>query len=213
MLRVNVGCGPTPTPGWLNFDNSPSIALARFPGFFSHFLAWVGAIKREQALLIHVAKRHEIRRANALRLPLEEGTVDVLYSSHMLEHLDHREARRFLSECARVMRPGGWLRLLVPDLKRYVDAYEATGDADVFIEQLRLAQPRTRGLRRAVELLTGFRGHRWMYDATSLTRLIERAGFVDVEILVAGETRIPEPGELDLREREGDSLYLEARRP
>ena len=29
MTRVNVGCGMTPTRGWRNFDNSPSLKLAR----------------------------------------------------------------------------------------------------------------------------------------------------------------------------------------
>ena len=31
LPRVNVGCGRTPTPGWLNFDNSPSVRLAHLP--------------------------------------------------------------------------------------------------------------------------------------------------------------------------------------
>ena len=30
-MRINVGCGSTPTPGWENFDNSPSVLLARVP--------------------------------------------------------------------------------------------------------------------------------------------------------------------------------------
>jgi hypothetical protein len=28
-LRVNVGCGSSPTPGWVNFDNSLSVRAAR----------------------------------------------------------------------------------------------------------------------------------------------------------------------------------------
>jgi hypothetical protein len=30
-IRVNVGCGTAPTPGWTNFDNSLSVRIARFP--------------------------------------------------------------------------------------------------------------------------------------------------------------------------------------
>ena len=30
-VRLNIGCGMAPTPGWLNYDNSPSVWLARWP--------------------------------------------------------------------------------------------------------------------------------------------------------------------------------------
>jgi predicted SAM-dependent methyltransferase len=39
----------------------------------------------------------------------------------MIEHLDRREARSFLAEARRVLRPGGVLRLAAPDLSRLVD--------------------------------------------------------------------------------------------
>ncbi|HEY6786858.1 MAG TPA: hypothetical protein VI365_06065 [Trebonia sp.] len=34
-IKVNVGCGATPTPGWVNFDNSMSIRMARYRGISS----------------------------------------------------------------------------------------------------------------------------------------------------------------------------------
>ena len=30
-VRINIGCGKTPTNGWINFDNSPAIKLANSP--------------------------------------------------------------------------------------------------------------------------------------------------------------------------------------
>jgi hypothetical protein len=69
------------------------------------------------------------------------------------------------------------------------------------------------GLKKVADSLVGFRGHRWMYDKVSLRKLVEEAGFEDIEVLEPGETRIPDPGQLDLREREEGSIYLEARRP
>ena len=129
----------------------------------------------------------------------------------MFEHLGRDEARAFLSECHRVLAPGGVLRLVVPDLDHYVSAYVADGDADRLMEGLHMAQPATEAsaLRR---LLVGFRGHRWMYDRHSLKRLVETAGFEDVDCLAPGETRLDDAAGLDLREREGDSIYLEARK-
>ena len=40
-VRINVGCGMTPTPGWTNYDNSLSVKLARRPilaSFATRFL-------------------------------------------------------------------------------------------------------------------------------------------------------------------------------
>lgn len=50
-------------------------------------------------------------------LPFDDQSFAVLYCSHFLEHLRDKEARGFLRECMRVLRPGGILRLVVPDLE------------------------------------------------------------------------------------------------
>jgi SAM-dependent methyltransferase len=210
MLRVNVGCGPSPTPGWANIDNSPSLALARVPQAGTAFLERVGLIGAEQARMVRVARTGAVRRGRADRLPFADGTVSVVYSSHMLEHLGRDEARTFLLECHRVLRPGGTLRLVVPDLERYVSAYREDGNADRLIDSLRMAQSKEQST--LARLLVGFRGHRWMYDSRSLKYLVETAGFEGAELLAPGETRLEDPGGLDLREREGDSIYLEARK-
>ena len=30
-MRINIGCGTSPTPGWLNFDNSMTLTLSKLP--------------------------------------------------------------------------------------------------------------------------------------------------------------------------------------
>jgi predicted SAM-dependent methyltransferase len=212
-IRLNVGCGPTPTSGWINLDNSPSIILSRAPDFFLRLLSGVGFLNPDQLHLVHTARRSGIIRATATRLPFEPATVDVVYSSHMLEHLDRGRSRQFLLEAHRVIRPGGWLRIVVPDLERPVREYTSSGDADALIERLLLAMPKAYGRHAVVQRLVGFRGHRWMYDSRSLARLIESCGFCNVDIVEPGETHVPDPGELDLREREDESIYAEAQKP
>ena len=65
---------------------------------------------------------HDLTRG----LPFEGGAVDACYSSHVLEHLRPEEARFFLDEQRRVLRSGGVLRVVVPDLEAisriYLDA-------------------------------------------------------------------------------------------
>jgi predicted SAM-dependent methyltransferase len=212
LVRVNVGCGPRPTPGWTNIDNSPSVVLSRLPRGMSATLKRAGLLTETQLKVVDVARHHRVRRGSATRLPFSPESVDVIYSCHMLEHLDRNEAQAFLAECRRVLRPGGRLRLVVPDLAFFVDAYRRSGDADEFFAHLRVDQPRLPARRRFAAALVGFRGHRWMYDRQSLARLVEKAGFEEVDILEPGETRISDPGALDLREREDQSVYLEAMR-
>ncbi len=50
-------------------------------------------------------------------LPFADGTVDAVYASHVLEHLDLAEGRRLLSECRRILKPGGIVRIVVPDFE------------------------------------------------------------------------------------------------
>lgn len=60
----------------------------------------------------------EVQRVNLLqRLPFDDGTFDVVYSSHVLEHFSPETAEALLRECHRVLKPGGILRTVLPDLE------------------------------------------------------------------------------------------------
>ncbi len=213
-VRLNIGCGDAPTPGWINYDNSPAVWLARSP-LLTRLLRWVGIIDDGNVEFIARCRRLGIRHADGSgRIPHADRSVDVVYSSHMIEHLDRHEAELFLAECLRVLKPGGVLRLSVPNLRWSILEYMEKGNADHFIAQLQFDVDKPRGVvGRLHRLLTGGRGHHWMYDGSSLSRLVEGCGFRVVEVLPAGQTRLTDPGELDLREREIESLYLEAERP
>ncbi len=62
---------------------------------------------------------HDLR----LGIPLEDNSCDVVYHSHVLEHLRRPHAIQFLRECYRVLKPGGVLRIAIPDLERICRAY------------------------------------------------------------------------------------------
>lgn len=189
----------------MNFDNSLTVALATTP--LRHLLP------RSRSHFAALARNGAIRFARATHLPVADGSAEVVYSSHMLEHLDREEARVFLGECHRVLRPGGVLRLAVPDLQMLVANYLSSGDADELISATLLGRRRPRGISaRAKATIVGDREHMWMYDGPSLVRLVESAGFDEATVLPAGQTTIPEPGEVDLSERADESVYVEAKR-
>jgi predicted SAM-dependent methyltransferase len=63
-----------------------------------------------------------------LRLPLAFGDseFDVVYHSHLLEHLSKRAGESLLRECHRVLKPEGIIRVVVPDLEQIVRLYLAS---------------------------------------------------------------------------------------
>lgn len=61
-------------------------------------------------------------------IPFPDETFMVVYHSHLLEHLPKKMALPFLKECFRVLRPGGVLRLAVPDMEGIARAYLKTLD-------------------------------------------------------------------------------------
>lgn len=55
--------------------------------------------------------------------PWADGSVDLAFSTHVLEHFDEQGARVFLTELRRVLRPGGWARIGVPDCRLAAKLY------------------------------------------------------------------------------------------
>lgn len=56
-------------------------------------------------------------------IPLPDASCDVVYHAAMLEHLPRSDAATFLAECYRVLKPGGIVRVGVPDLEKICQLY------------------------------------------------------------------------------------------
>jgi len=56
-------------------------------------------------------------------IPLPDASCEVVYHSHVLEHLRRPDAQFFMRECFRVLKPGGILRVSVPDLEQICRQY------------------------------------------------------------------------------------------
>lgn len=214
MLRINIGCGQTPTKGWRNFDNSLSLRLAKHP-LLAKLLRNIGLIDLSQWQFILFARVNGIEYGDSTAsLPIADGSVEVLYSSHMLEHLDRAEADSFLREALRLLTPGGVIRLAVPDLNKLTEEYSRDGNANVFLESALLCVPQARSFfQRLRLLLTGQRHHLWMYDGKSLCAILTRHGFIDPRVVAPGKTSIRDSYPLDLFERAHGTVCVEAIAP
>ena len=145
------------------------------------------------------------------RIPENDSSVDVVYSCHMVEHIEKGNVALFFKEARRILKSGGIIRLAVPNLKYQVDSYLKDGDADKFIESTLLTRKNPKTLIEKIKyLIIGDRNHQWMYDGQSLCKLLSSAGFNEPMVLEAGLTNIQDPGMIDLKERAPESVFVEA---
>lgn len=67
-------------------------------------------------------------------LPYPDACFDMVYHSHVLEHLPRAAAPGFIADCRRTLKPGGVLRIAVPDLegaaREYLRQMEAADAGD-----------------------------------------------------------------------------------
>jgi predicted SAM-dependent methyltransferase len=71
-----------------------------------------------------VSNSADVRAHNLLQgIPFENNTFDVVYHSHVLEHFNQSDGKKFIEECYRVLKPGGIIRIAVPDLEQIVRQY------------------------------------------------------------------------------------------
>jgi SAM-dependent methyltransferase len=57
---------------------------------------------------------YDMRRES---LPVADNKIENIYCEHVIEHLEDQVVQRFIHESARVLKPGGCLRLSCPDAK------------------------------------------------------------------------------------------------
>jgi SAM-dependent methyltransferase len=174
-MRLNLGCGAQVVDGWVNVDYALGARLARLPlaGKVAKKLK-VTRLDWDERIFIHDL---------TTRFPWPDGSVDAVYSSHTLEHLTKNEGSFFVGESHRVLKPGGLLRIVVPDLRPIVNDYvEGRLRADDFVDALDvLAKPGAGALKRRLAPLFQY-GHKCMYDEATLLELLQEAGFTAASI-------------------------------
>ncbi len=256
LKMLNLGCGYHYHPDWVNVD-----FVKTGPTVISYNLL--------------------------MGIPFDDNTFDVVYHSHLLEHFPKRYAPVFIKECYRILKPGGVIRVVVPNLEGIIKEYltnlekALSGDEeaknryewillelfdqmvrnksggemleywkqyplpseDYIIQRLGSeAKKNIDAIRKQRTTITPneyknkkyehfdnpieigkFRLsgeiHQWMYDRYSLGKLLEEAGFVEVRVCMANESKIPNFNnylldiEPDGSTRKPDSLFMEAIKP
>jgi SAM-dependent methyltransferase len=211
LLCVNLGCGIIAPANWINCDSSLNAQLARIP------ILWHAM--RKMHLVGDATWANGIRYLQlGRRFPWGSGKVDVVYASHVLEHLDKRTRNNFLTEAHRVLKPTGVIRIVVPDLyyhaKKYVENSTATeSGAEAFLHTIHLRLPEEASfLKRVYYLWMGYPHlHKNMYDKYTLKNLMKDYKFIPVGYFSYGRSpNIKNVKDVEFRDEEDGSIYLEA---
>jgi predicted SAM-dependent methyltransferase len=179
---LNLGCGTTYFQGWVNAD------------FFVNIIKfWQTSAKNPDWML-------------DLRFPLncDDNVWDGIFSEHTLEHLYPDHALQLLKELYRTIKPGAWLRISVPDLKKYVKYYCGEEVHELF--------NRWQTGCEAIRTLTQDYGHLSVWDSTLLAKFLKEAGFINVQevFFMQGTDKLLLK---DQQDRAWESLYMEAQKP
>jgi SAM-dependent methyltransferase len=177
VMRLQIGCGKFPRPGWINTDNKVR------PG-----VDCVADLRGD--------------------LPFADGTFDYAAAIHVLPHVPLAGLAPALARVRRVLKPGGVLRLALPDLERAIAAFQRRDAAYFAIPD---AEWKSLGAKLVAQIV-------WHNDIRTpftfdlAAEALENAGYAAVARCAFREThsRHPEIVELDNRERE--SFFVEATR-
>lgn len=182
-MHVQFG-GLTDCPeGWLNFEPSLHLKASRVVVLGTVF-----------ARLSPFHFPREIRIGDIVKgLPLSAGEADVVFSSHVLEHLSYEDCRLALDNTFALLKPGGVFRFVVPDLKSRVKFYfehadRLHGPANWLMQSTLVGRERRRqrGITGLLKHLFSTMDHQWMWDFETLKVEMERAHFIDVRRVTFG---------------------------
>jgi SAM-dependent methyltransferase len=139
-------------------------------------------------------------------LPVEDDSFDYIVSIHALPEIPYTDLPKVLTELRRVLKPGGVVRLGLPDLDRGVRAY-LSGDRDYFLVPDEDAA--TIG-GKLVTQLVWYGWSRSLFTQDFTEELLRKAGFREMWSCAFQETKTPFPEIVELDSRERESLFVEA---
>lgn len=167
---VQYGCGWCAPAGWRNFDASPTLRFERIP--------FLGRLyTKNQAPFPKNVEYGDI----VAGLPVADGSCQIVYCSHVLEHLALDDFRRALMNTYKILEDGGVFRLVMPDLEYMITTYINDSSHEPAINFMNSAQlgkeKRVRGVGGLIVLWLGNSQHLWLWDYKSIQLELKKTGF------------------------------------
>ena len=165
-----------------------------------HLAGWINV---DFSPALHVEVAADLTR----EMPFRSASIDFIHSEDFIEHVDADAGRLVLRECHRILRTGGVMRLLTPDLRAIVEEVYLHRDrrhlrwCGVNLQTSDPCEALNMHMRMGGE-------HRFLYDDEHLTKELRDAGF-QVRRVRYNWSAVPELRFLDLRDF-GLNLFIEA---
>lgn len=150
-------------------------------------------------------ERHDVRKG----LPCPDGTAAAVYSSHMLEHLYLDEAVHVLEQCRRGLRPGGIMRVALPDGREFASLVEndTLESAELYNRKLKTYPPSRPTVKQRVVGLFAASPHRWQPTPALALEVFRRAGFDEPRERKYLDSEIED---IEAVEHRVESIFIEA---
>ena len=138
-----------------------------------------------------------------------------IFTEHCIEHIPFDAAFFVFREFYRMMKPGTYIRIIVPDFEIYVNKYvlfRTTGELSM---PYAIHDARADGIYfpvMSVNRVFREHSHQFMYDFPTMAAMLQKVGFVEVNKKRFGEGANPSLI-LDTPSRAMKSLYVEAQKP
>lgn len=196
---IQLGCFNQPAEGWYNTDITPHIFFSKVP-VLPFILKKLNLINQTRYIEYKNGIFKNVHYLNlSKKFNIKNSVVKAYFSSHVLEHLYLSESKRLLSEIYRTLKPGGFVRLVLPDLNYGIKLYSDESPE----EFLNFIFENQRGKLSKNK-------HKWMYTSKYMETLLINAGFKNVCEMEYKESNYQPFIFLDNRHE--NSFYIEAQK-
>ncbi len=170
--KYHIGCGSILAKGFLNIDDSP-----------------MGSQYEFQEHKIYEAR--EMPGAFILKydlsygIPAHQSSLDRIYHSHFLEHLNRDQGIKFLKDCFYVLEENGIMRFAIPDFRLWCTNYINNNKEFFSWYKSNYLPDNEYHFHTSAQIFTGMlynHGHQMAYDYESIYAILSKIGFKKIEL-------------------------------
>lgn len=203
MIKLNFGCGPFHLDGWTNID---------------YYDGW------EPKPDIHFNVLSTEPKDNNYEQYWNNGEVDFIYSSHLLSLFDDSAILRVLKKWYELLKPGGVVRIVEPDLTWFLNQYLTGGNAKEHTVLFNSTYSNKRDLddvRRSGKIFYSAAhqfqfdyhryGHKFLFDSDTLFSFLYSIGFKPGRVIRynRNESSFDCLSNIDRKRNSGGELFIE----